>query len=819
MKHQTRLALALFRTSWLRSLATVLGLAAAIGIATSVVLVIRAFNVSADEQLAGIFATHDAVVSSAADAPLTAAQVELLSVQSGTRSVIPFARYESRIGADPIAVIVLPASGADAEKGLLQVLGGRVPAAVSGSLQVAAGLHPGDVLDVRLGHVNLPIVVTTDPSAVGSVALDRANYVVVMAPAVAAAGHPGPAAPNGLLIAVDGGTEALGGVRSAAATAGGLIVQDRWQAREALLAGLRSVLQTLPLVALIALALGAVLVFAVIRTSTITQLKSLVLLRSLGATSTRLYSLALVSALAHGVVGAVLGLLLSRPAAESLVASVPASTRNSAAPILGVPLEPLVMLGVVAATVLVVSASAVLALRPVLMQSADDRLRGVLQPDRQGPRWPVAVLGGLLGLAAVLVITAQPRRFWLLAAGLLILAWLALSLVGVPMFLRLFDRAGARRTAGFLSKLGSGGTSPQLRSGALVMSAAVALLVSLSGAAVDLEQSAMPTLAGMGAVDLMVQDAAADDVPTQRNLGSSLGESIRATPEVTAVLPIQVGYLSVLGARVLVQGVAPNSRLPIVVQGTASWGALTAGESFVSRQMKADLGLDVGSVVTLPGRNGSPIALRVKGVVDSFLWPNGVLVMHVSDSQAVWGTDGFSSFEVVTANPAEVRVALQRTLAGSGVVLASGPELATQAEKVVVDSSQLYRSLSSVALLVAALLAASAVALDTVTRLREFGVVRAVGGSRGLLQGMVLVRSITLVGAGSLVGTGFGLVLQLYLAKTAASTQGLPIEFHLSAIPPASALAASVGVIFVSSVGAAFRLRRTSVPDLLGAAD
>lgn len=60
MKHQTRLALALFRTSWLRSLATVLGLAAAIGIATSVVLVIRAFNVSADEQLAGIFATHDA---------------------------------------------------------------------------------------------------------------------------------------------------------------------------------------------------------------------------------------------------------------------------------------------------------------------------------------------------------------------------------------------------------------------------------------------------------------------------------------------------------------------------------------------------------------------------------------------------------------------------------------------------------------------------------------------------------------------------------------------------------------------------------------
>ena len=127
--------------------------------------------------------------------------------------------------------------------------------------------------------------------------------------------------------------------------------------------------------------------------------------------------------------------------------------------------------------------------------------------------------------------------------------------------------------------------------------------------------------------------------------------------------------------------------------------------------------------------------------------------------------------------------------------------------------------MSAVGLFVAALVASSAIALDTTTKSREFGTVRALGGSGGTLTAMVGVRSGAIVASGTLVGIVFGLLLQGVFAKVTAATQGLPVVAQWTAEPIMSALGAGAVVIVIATLTSARRLRRMSVPELMGIQD
>lgn len=817
MIQQLRLSLALFRTSWTRSVATIAGVSAAVGMVVSVLLVIGAFNASADEQLDGVFEQHQLLVSSEVDAPIPLTSVERLHAVPGVTETIPVGYLQGRVDKQPVVLVVAPSDpGAAVGSGLRD---GRVEVAMSRGLRTSTGLAVGSTGSVNIGGVSIPFVVGAD-SVSGQQRFDRASYLVTSASSLAALGLTDLAPPTAVLVALANPSDA-DAVRAAAAAMPGIMVQDRAQAREAMLTGLRSVLMTLPLVAVIAFLLAIVLIYTIVRASTIAQRRSLLLLRSLGAAASGLTTLAVSSALVHGLLGALLGTLAARPIAEGLLTSVPASIRNSSAVVLEVKVSPWVTTLVAIAVLLVSAVAAYAALRPVLILPVEDHYRETPDLGQPRRRWVGFVIGVLILAAGTAAVLLAPRDASAIGPLAIVAAWAILGAVAVPVLLRWIDGRLTGTTSGFVSRIDDRGGPSQLGSSALVISGAIALLVALGGAAVNLERSSMPTLAGMSDVDLMVQGVSSDDLPTLRDLPMTTVQTIATTPGVQAVKPMNMGYLTLRGSRIVVQGVEPDALLPVVREGTKSFGALEAGRVFVSTQLESDLGLTAGSTFTLPTRSGATRTFTVAGVVKSFLWPRGLLVMHVADSREIWGTNAVSAVEVVTDDPSAVAPRLTAALAASGTprVVATGRQLADAAEKVVIDSSQLYRSLSAVGLFVAALVASSAIALDTTTRSREFGTVRALGGSGRTLTAMVAVRSGAIVLAGAIVGILFGLLLQGVFARVTAATQGLPVTAQWSAEPILSALGAGALVTIIATATSARRLRRTPVPELMGIQD
>ncbi len=313
-----------------------------------------------------------------------------------------------------------------------------------------------------------------------------------------------------------------------------------------------------------------------------------------------------------------------------------------------------------------------------------------------------------------------------------------------------------------------------------------------------------------------------DDIPTLRTLTVDTLKKLRQSDGVEDVKRIQVGHLSLHGSRVLLQGAQPDSELPVVVQGKADHGELRPGGAYISTQVAAEQSLSRGDSFELPSASGDALDIEVLGIVTSFLWTNGFIVVDVRDSERIWGSQSYSSYEVVARDRLGVRQALLETdgqLSDRSTLVATGEVQAAAARIVIRDSASLYQALSMVAFFATIVIAGGALALDTVTRLREYGTVQAVGVRNGFLAAMVIGRAAVLVGAGTFVGWVFGIILQYYLAVTSASTQSMPITMHWTVSPTLTAVGAGVFVLVVASVGSVWRVQRATAPSMLGAPD
>lgn len=817
MRERIRLALALFRTSWMRSVSTVLGIAAITAMASSIMLVLGAFDQGVRDQLGGAFHQRNRIVLTQTGGPMTQEQIrEILGIH-GVDGAIPVAQIEGSVNGERAVVLVVPGDEENtSESDDAQVW-------LSSPLRMRMEADVGSQARVRLDAVELNLVVGPDPTAQGYPEFDKSAYAVVTSSALQQMGHREMTAANLVFLNApdQASADALDRV---VAKHPGLAVQDRETADAGLRVGIKPILENLPLVALVALLLGVVLVFTIIRAAADSERASLGLLRALGASARRLRGLAIASGILHGAAGCALGLLLAAPAASALMDSIPASSRNSAAPVPHIPLSPAVY---TTATLIVLGVSVLAArsgARPIVMLSAEDQFRG--SPERK-PKWRSWLLAGIGCMAtgtSILLTLTDARQFGFLGMILVLAGWASLSPVLIAAMLGGFDRVTRRSGAGFVSRSSDQRVARQMRSASLVLSGALVLLVSLSGLATNLRESTEPTLAGMGDIDLMVQDAALDDLPTTRNISSEAEKRLAGLEGVSTVRPIQMGYLTYRGTRVLIQGVDPESELPVVQQGTARGGELASGEAYVSTQFARLQGINAGDEFTLARPDGDTTSLTAKAVVDSFLWPGGLVVLNVEDSRWLWPNSGASAYEVTTEGGwGQVRQEILRTreaLALPGTVMvASGPDQADQARKVVDDSSQLYQALAMIGLFVAMLLAASAIALDTSARLKEFGIIRALGGRSRFLASMVMIRAALLVAPAAIVGGAFGVLLLWATTETSASSQGMSFGMHWSTSTAIGIALACVLVVAVAAGGSVRLVTKQPAPAMLGASE
>lgn len=264
--------------------------------------------------------------------------------------------------------------------------------------------------------------------------------------------------------------------------------------------------------------------------------------------------------------------------------------------------------------------------------------------------------------------------------------------------------------------------------------------------------------------------------------GLSVGTlaTIEATPGVTVAAPA-FERRTYLGA----ESFAPGHPLPppVTIAGiepdaeaalhdlTLSDGSTLIGdrpyEALVNATLAREDGLAVGDTIDIETID-APVHLRIVGIMaGDGPWAGGAgraVVVPLETAQAIFGADGVTRVDIGTPSAAAVTNALESTLLGEPYVLSSPRDLGASMRASTGDFAATTALIGAIALFTGAFLIFNSLSMTVVERVRELGLLRAAGASRGQLNSFILVQATAIGVAGSLLGVALGAVLAAGIA-------------------------------------------------------
>jgi putative ABC transport system permease protein len=311
---------------------------------------------------------------------------------------------------------------------------------------------------------------------------------------------------------------------------------------------------------------------------------------------------------------------------------------------------------------------------------------------------------------------------------------------------------------------------------------AVAMSVSINGSSTNGVDSAAATYQPAGDVNAWVQGTTSDVLPTGPVLPLDLEQKVAGVPGVARVVPGQMAYASIGGAKVIVQGLASGTHHPLYeAMSEATRLKVLAGEGVVvSRDIARRLDVRAGDRLTIPTLQGFQ-RVPVLEVVPYFSALTGFVAASLPDMQRWFERPGATLLEVTFA-PGADDSAVRQAIAGvvpSSAHVYSGREIVDGLAASLQQSTVLIRSINWIVVFVAAVALVNTMMLSVLERRRELGVLRAMGSSRKFTLRTVLVEA----GAIGFVGSVFGLVVGLLnqYIDTLAFTEvlGFDIAFRI----------------------------------------
>lgn len=234
------------------------------------------------------------------------------------------------------------------------------------------------------------------------------------------------------------------------------------------------------------------------------------------------------------------------------------------------------------------------------------------------------------------------------------------------------------------------------------------------------------------------------------------------------------------------------------------------GEIVIERTLSRQTGLHEGDSLTVQG-----VALRVRDVR-----PKGgdvlsqFVFMNYADAERVFAVNGVVNYAMIIVEPGVEPGAVAAVISGENArvqVYTSG-EFAGAVRK---ELDEAFIPVISILVLIGFIVGAAVVGLTiytaTIERAREFGVMKAVGASRGFLYRIVLSQSVILTAGGFLVGLAGALVVARFAEQVVPEfvTEFRPrdIAFVMIASVLMSVLASLVPVRRVNGIDPAMVFR------------
>ncbi|MBM6403238.1 ABC transporter permease [Phycicoccus sp. CSK15P-2] len=274
----------------------------------------------------------------------------------------------------------------------------------------------------------------------------------------------------------------------------------------------------------------------------------------------------------------------------------------------------------------------------------------------------------------------------------------------------------------------------------------------------------------------LAEDIVADYIVSSvvgQGFSAAITDAVAATDGVETVVRVRGARLEVDGDREFATGVDPDAVTRVATPDVVSGSLADLGTDGIalSDEYAVGHGLAVGSAVTL-GFAGDERAVTVVAtyVEDAVLVSDVTMSLEAFDELGVPPTDRTA---FVLARPGTDRDALRAALDEAvadlpTVTVADQAEFAAEQREPIDRLLFIVYALLGLAVVIAVLGIVNTLALSVVERVREIGLLRAVGLSRRQLRSMLRLESVAIAVLGAVLGIVLGLVFSVALQRSLA---------------------------------------------------
>ena len=574
----------------------------------------------------------------------------------------------------------------------------------------------------------------------------------------------------------------------------------------------------LTVLALVALFVGAFLVFSVVSLSVAQRTPSFALLGVLGLTARQRLSWVLAECALLGAAGSAVGLLLGAGLAAAALRFLAGDLGGGYFPGIAPPLQ----IGVLSTLgfALLGTASAVAGGWWPAQQAAHIApalaLKGLGTPEGTAPpAWP-----GLLLLAGGTAAAFAPPLFGLpLAAYAAVAARLFGGVALVPAAVHaLLAAVPAVQSALPLLALQRARFQRRTATAAVAgVVASLALSVALTVMVASFRTGVSDWLGSVLPADLYARTAASGAAAEQAWLPADFATRAAALPGVLRVQASRSQSLQLAPGRPAVTLIArplgvPQDDLPMLA-APLPISALQPGEVavYVSEAMVSLYGAAVGKTLELP-LGGQPVRGRVLGVWRDYARQFGSIALRDSDYRRLTADTRINDLALWLqpgAVTATVQAGLRALLPDPAMLdFASSAELRKLSLQIFDRSFAVTYYLQAVAIAIGLIGIAASLSAQVVARRKEFGLLTHLGLTRRQIVAVVAGEGLAWVAAGALVGLALGLAISMVLVFVVN-----PQSFHwtMQLVLPWGRLALlALAVVAAGTATAAFSARRAA---------
>jgi putative ABC transport system permease protein len=551
--------------------------------------------------------------------------------------------------------------------------------------------------------------------------------------------------------------------------------------------------------AFVSLLVGGFLIFNTFTIIVAQRTRELALLRCLGASRRQVMSSVLLESLIVAVIASLVGLGLGVLIASGLKALL-STFLGGDIPTTGIQFQPRTVIVSLAVGVIITVLAALL---PALKATRVPPV-AALQPETafaptgfRKRRIVLGVLVTVVGIALLLAGLFRPEgnRLVNVASGAVVV-FFGVAILS-PLIARPLARligwpfARAFRLPGSLARQNAMRNPRRTASTAAALMIGLALVAFVSIFAASIKASTTKTLEDTVSADYILFN------DQFQPFSPEAAQRLAQQPELAAVAGMRIGPWKLNGAGKSLFAVDPAAYSQVVKTETTagSLDALASGGLAVKDTVAKANGWTVGENVAMEFPRTGVQQIPVKAIyTDNQL--NGDYLLALSDYERNYSDQADSQILVKAAPgvaPASSRAAVDRVMADfPNVTVRDQAEFRDQQARQIDQIINLFYSLLGLAILIALFGIVNTLGLSIFERIRELGLLRAVGATRAQLRSMIRWEAVIIAVLGAVLGLAVGVFFGWTIVRALAS-QGIS-EFTL----PAGQL-----VLFVVAAGLA----------------